>query len=508
MSHIKSLFIFFALVLTFSNQVFAAATLTGYSPYFYTVDTTDPANIILYAGSAEGSSSGSIGCTGDGTTTCDSCVSLGDFSNGGKSCNSDSIYPTLKFTVTMRSDSNSITSTTKMAIQCLSGMCSGGTTVAEADTTSAAAANTDVTGSFTWQRLCNIANNGDTGCTKSFKAVFQVGFSNNGTMTSEVQRFTISHRHVASSGYQTLGCSGAGSYEGFCDYYIYPGDSKVFVDSQVYSGSAYVAGDLSTSSTPSGADVSGQTYAALRVFFAEGSNFSSINAASNFADITFNASSGSFKNSKITSLQNDKQYVFATASVDQGGNATHFVDPVKLAAGSSAPVCPSNGSSLCNSPDPTYYAAGKSLTQSATPRQVFGLLDETKCFVATAAFGSPMHESVAMLRKFRSEILMNYEWGRVFTKYYYQWGPPAAEVIAEHEILRTIARGILWPIVFLISMSMTYGFFVTVLSMISVLAILFGLTRLMNSRLNLRLNLRLQLRPKLRFKKSETGERA
>jgi len=69
------------------------------------------------------------------------------------------------------------------------------------------------------------------------------------------------------------------------------------------------------------------------------------------------------------------------------------------------------------------------------------------CFVATAAYGTPMAEEIGPLRRFRDRHLMTNAVGRAFVEGYYAHGPAAAEVIAEHESLRTLARGLLAPVV-------------------------------------------------------------
>lgn len=76
---------------------------------------------------------------------------------------------------------------------------------------------------------------------------------------------------------------------------------------------------------------------------------------------------------------------------------------------------------------------------------------DEECFIATAAFGSPLAGEVAALRRFRDSVLRNSSPGRAFIGLYYRYSPPAARFISRHEPLRTAARGALYPVVWAVS---------------------------------------------------------
>jgi hypothetical protein len=69
------------------------------------------------------------------------------------------------------------------------------------------------------------------------------------------------------------------------------------------------------------------------------------------------------------------------------------------------------------------------------------------CFIATAAYGSPLEPHVVVLRAFRDRYLRRSGLGRAFIRFYYRHSPPVAAVVAQHEWLRFLVRAMLTPLV-------------------------------------------------------------
>jgi len=69
------------------------------------------------------------------------------------------------------------------------------------------------------------------------------------------------------------------------------------------------------------------------------------------------------------------------------------------------------------------------------------------CFIATAAYGSPMARDVRYLRAFRDQYLLTNGPGRWFVEQYYRLSPPLADALRAHDGWRAIVRFALSPLV-------------------------------------------------------------
>jgi hypothetical protein len=89
-------------------------------------------------------------------------------------------------------------------------------------------------------------------------------------------------------------------------------------------------------------------------------------------------------------------------------------------------------------------AAGNESAPSAAVAPAGG---DSRCFIATAAFGSPLDARVQALRDFRDRRLLTSRPGRALVELYYRWSPGAADFIRRHEPVRRAARWALIPVV-------------------------------------------------------------
>jgi hypothetical protein len=94
-----------------------------------------------------------------------------------------------------------------------------------------------------------------------------------------------------------------------------------------------------------------------------------------------------------------------------------------------------------------YNSLGNSsYSNEATPLLVVGD-DDGDCFIATAAFGSPLEHHVQVLRDLRDLYLLTSSMGKAFVALYYKFSPPIADFIAKNEALRAAVRVGLYPLV-------------------------------------------------------------
>ncbi|MGZ3802121.1 MAG: CFI-box-CTERM domain-containing protein [Bdellovibrio sp.] len=403
----------------------ATATLVGAVTGVSNQDLSDPAAPKLYAGFTS--------CTTDNvnnTNTCDSC--LGDSGNGTKlyTCNKHSAYPNLILTIRVAVAATGATSATPV-ITINSKTYTPVKTPTYADGI--------VTAQLTWSEICNHPEIGkNTTCDGDFSADLAVGLqsTSSASTTTDSLTFKVFAKVAIANGgdwFNTdCGSTAATTNTGACHFSAYPGDEKIYADQF-----AVAEGYPSTSTA-------GITFTNVVFFYepaqsngeADAAIVSRISNKSPSYTLAVNtAASPPIADNRITGLSNDVKYCMVMANQDTSGNIYYYT-PV------SSPAVPP--ASLC-----------------ATPSQVVGLLDDKKCFIATAAFGSDMAPEVQSFRAFRNKFLLPFPWGRAFVKFYYKHSPFYANLIAQNETAKAIVRGALWPLLYFARMSVSLGFWMS-----------------------------------------------
>jgi hypothetical protein len=95
----------------------------------------------------------------------------------------------------------------------------------------------------------------------------------------------------------------------------------------------------------------------------------------------------------------------------------------------------------------TQAASVTTLPAPVTPAPQYGEVGGVHCFIATAAYGSPMASDVRYLRAFRDQYLLTNKFGQWFVGQYYRLSPPLADELRAHESWRAVVRAALSPLV-------------------------------------------------------------
>ena len=100
------------------------------------------------------------------------------------------------------------------------------------------------------------------------------------------------------------------------------------------------------------------------------------------------------------------------------------------------------------------------------------------CFIATAAYGSPLEPHVKVLIEFRNRYLLASSMGRYFVKLYYSCSPSVAQFILQHDTLKFLVRSFLLPIVIVINAVLFYGMTISITVFVVAFVIIFILVAL------------------------------
>lgn len=441
------------LLLLITIPTFATVTIQSAPGSSKFVNETN-GSVTIYGGIQGGSvaSASYPGC--DNTSACNTCVgNVGSAANIQVACNITGVFKETILTFVG-------TQTTNLA----SGkflLCNG--TSQEIDRTTTLGENLQIT----WGELCSAISNdsANNDCETNINQTLNFGVGTTcSDMGDEIVSVKIATRYVnveinnaATNNTYTPPLlpvlpateptpSACTADTGACFFRVYPGDGKVFIDRELGVGTSQSFPQVST----------GIVHEKLVLFFLETGTavddesndfetFSAITTANNYGVISV-SSTGVVSSESIDGLNNDARVCFKMGSQDTAGN----IDRI------SSTDCTVAGEGDINN------AASDCRNVCTVPSEVFGLLSDTNCFIATAAFGSPLDRHVNRLREFKNQFLVPHYLGRKFVKFYYSVSPPIAKVIAENDVLRSFVRIVLWPVVFSVELIFQFGLLVLI----------------------------------------------
>lgn len=355
-----------------------------------------------------------------------------------RACNQNSVHSSLRFAVSFK--------VTEDASSRVAKMLWGTTELVSLTLGAGVAADSTVTLETTWSAICTAAGmNND--CTDTASVFLQQslkvgvdGDANGGVEDAEYKSLQLYLHYLAPADTTNtqLFCTGSPSGFGMCNIAYIPGDEKAFIDSALYAGNDTSTGDLK--------------WDAIAIFpvIASGNNALTLTSflPSQATPIfkTFNADDGTIPDSAVSggNIENGVEYCFVYGTRNLAGNIYRFVNDANAAT-----------------------------TACVTPSEVVGILEDKSCFITTAAFGSDMAPEVQTFREFRNKFLLTNSFGKWFVRNYYAYSPPMADMIAHSEVLKTITRGVLYPILGFAKLALAIGFWLSLTAVFAALMSLF-----------------------------------
>ncbi len=133
-----------------------------------------------------------------------------------------------------------------------------------------------------------------------------------------------------------------------------------------------------------------------------------------------------------------------TYSINGG---TYASDSGTVNNGDTVTVQVTSASTRITTTDAVLTIGGVSDTFSVKTRFVISNVDSGPCFIATAAFGSPIAGQVEILRQFRDKYLLTNSYGKKFVTWYYRNGPVAANWIKDKSPVKAAVQIALYPLI-------------------------------------------------------------
>lgn len=387
-----------------------------------------------------GLTAGAVGCT-DTTSPCNTCQ--GRIAGGvSYPCNLTGVFPETRVIFNLQLPANA----TGRILLCVNNQ-----TVAES-------LNVSVPLTATWSQICGATTPGNSStCDNDFNVTYQLGTGNacNALAAGSINlRFIVRGIDLNNTSTYapaaTPDACGATNTHGACYFSLFPGDKKTYLE------------ELGLPSSFPSTPTSSVRYSSL-IFFSEPTNgplddtssdvaaFTAITTQSPSSILNLTAD-GNPDGSVLDGLENDVRYCFKMGSVDQAGNIERISSADCTGAADCARVC-------------------------MAPSEVLGLLSDKQCFIATAAYGSPLDPHVNRIREFRDRFLIPNWFGRRLVKAYYKISPPLANWIKKHDSARVVIRGLLWPVLGWVHLSLMWGWWGVVFPGLVLLGVILGLRR-------------------------------
>ncbi|MFN8789871.1 MAG: CFI-box-CTERM domain-containing protein [Bdellovibrionales bacterium] len=429
---------FFSTLLTLSPSSAQVATPTPQQPGIVFVSVTGASNSVLdeqnqwtiYGGIQRGGPTFSDYTDCSINAPCDTCVGAASGAQQ-NACNFSGVFPDTRVTFNLQLPANA---TGRILL------CANGQPVSES-------LNISVPLQATWSQICAVApSNASATCANDINVTYQLG---TGVACNALAAGAINLRFVVrgvdvtqGSTYTATATPGAcgaaaGNDQGACFFQLFPGDKKAYLE------------DVGLTSSFPAIQGSIVRYSALVFFYAQTNTEADIQAndVATFNALTTSASAGTINvavdgtpdGSIIEDLDNDVRYCFKMGSQDQAGNIERISSTDCAGA-----TLPGLNNDACD-------------RVCMAPSEVLGLLSDKQCFIATAAYGSPLDPHVNRIREFRDRFLIPNWLGRRLVKVYYKVSPPLANWIKKHDSARVVIRGILWPILGWVQLSLLWG---------------------------------------------------
>ena len=254
---------------------------------------------------------------------------------------------------------------------------------------------------------------------------------------------------IGSKGYIGIGYDGSTMFD---DFWEYDPGTNIWTLRSTFDGTGrYGAVGFSIGSTGYiGTGLDGSTY--YKDFWEYNPVLDKIPDQFTFTDQT-NVAVGKTVTSNIITVSGIDPKVTIPISISGGTysiNGGAYTSAIGTVSNGDTVTVQQTASSLSHTTtNATLIIGGVSGTFNVTTENVpdVGSSDPFPCFIATAAFGSPMAGQVEILRQFRNRYLLTNDFGRKFVAWYYRNGPVAANFIKDKPLVKAAVRTALYPLI-------------------------------------------------------------